>query len=126
VPRGVLTHVRSERVGESCDNAPRRSGGDAFDWGHECGPLCPALSRWRYGPRAGSPSHSDVPDRPEREHALSREAGQFGDRLAEGVGDALAEQVSESLVSRGGQVADTVGVGPDPRLDHVEELSRAS
>jgi len=35
-------------------------------------------------------------------HALLREAGQFGDGLAEGVGDALAEQPPESLVSRGG------------------------
>jgi hypothetical protein len=51
--------------------------------------------------------------------ALSREAGQFGDSLVEGVGDALAEQSPEHLVARGGAVADAVGVGLDARLDHI-------
>ncbi len=55
--------------------------------------------------------------------ALLREAGHFGDSLVEGVGDALAEQPPSRLVSRGGDVADAVGVGLDACLDHIEELS---
>ena len=55
--------------------------------------------------------------------ALSREAGEFGDGLVKGVGDALAEEAHERRLSRGGAVADAVGVGRDARLDHIEELS---
>jgi hypothetical protein len=56
---------------------------------------------------------------------LARETSQFGDRLVEYTGDALAEQSPERLVSGGSKVANAVGLRPDPRFDHREELARS-
>ena len=58
--------------------------------------------------------------------ALSREAGQVGEGLVDGVRDALAEQPPGRLVARGGVVADTGGVGRHSRLNHLEELPGGS
>ena len=53
---------------------------------------------------------------------LSREIAEFGECPVEVIGDPLAEQPPGHLVTRGGEAADSVGVGLDTRSHHVEEL----
>jgi hypothetical protein len=72
----------------------------------------------RRPPQRAVRRHSDFPG------VLSREAGQVGEGLVDGVGHALAEQAPERLFSRGGLTADAGRVGRHPCLDHVEELPR--
>jgi hypothetical protein len=53
---------------------------------------------------------------------LSREAAEFGESPVEVVRDALAEQSPEYLVSGGGEIADSVGMGLDARSHDCEEF----
>ena len=53
---------------------------------------------------------------------LSRETAEFGESPVEVVGDTLAEQSPERLVARGGETADSVGMGLDARPHNLEEF----
>jgi hypothetical protein len=57
---------------------------------------------------------------------LPREARQVGEGLVDGLGHALTEQPPGRLVSRSSLAADTGGVGPHSRLNHIEELPGGS